>query len=108
MARGKLKTEEIKPIVGDNVEFEIIDENQAIINKVLERTSFMKRPKVSNITQIIFVISCKMPKPNLLMLDKWFAYAELLKIKPALVINKLDLSEKEANNIYDLYSSARI
>ncbi len=79
------------------------DENQAVINKVLERVSFMKRPKVSNISQIIFVISSKMPKPNLLMLDKWLAYAELSKIKPIIVINKIDLSEKEAESLSKIY-----
>lgn len=68
----------------------------------------MKRPKVSNISQIIFVISPKMPKPNLLMLDKWLAYAEFSKIKPIIVINKIDLDEKEAKSIYDLYTKVRI
>lgn len=85
---------------GDNVEF---DEKQAVINKVLERSSFMKRPKVSNISQIIFVISSKMPKPNLLMLDKWLAYAEFSKIKPIIVINKIDLDNKEAERISKIY-----
>lgn len=68
----------------------------------------MKRPKVSNISQIIFVISPKMPKPNLLMLDKWLVYAEFLKIKPIIVINKIDLDEKEAKRIYDIYMKVRI
>lgn len=90
---------------GDNVEF---DEDQKVINKVLERKSFMKRPKVSNISQIIFVISSKMPKPNLLMLDKWLAYAEFLKIKPVIVINKIDLDKKEAEKIEEIYTKARI
>lgn len=64
----------------------------------------MKRPKVSNISQIIFVISIKMPKPNLLMLDKWLAFAEFSKIKPIIVINKIDLSKDEAKELYNLYT----
>ncbi len=64
----------------------------------------MKRPKVANISQIIFVISSKIPKPNLLMLDKWLIYAEFLKIKPLIVINKIDLDKKEADKIYELYT----
>ena len=90
---------------GDNVEF---DENQKVINKILERKSFIKRPKVSNISQIIFVISSKMPKPNLLMLDKWLAYAEFSKIKPIIVINKIDLDKKEKEKIEEMYTKARI
>lgn len=90
---------------GDNVEF---DEEQEVIINVLERNSFMKRPKVSNISQIIFVISSKMPKPNLLMLDKSLVYAEFLNIKPIIVINKVDLDKKEADNIEKIYKMARI
>ena len=68
----------------------------------------MKRPKVSNISQIVFVLSTNMPKPNLYMLDKWLAFSEYSKIKPILIINKLDLDEEEANKIYNLYSKVRI
>lgn len=64
----------------------------------------MKRPKVANIIQIVFVISSKMPKPNLLMLDKWLAFAEFSKIKPVIVINKIDLNKKEADRIFDIYT----
>lgn len=93
---------------GDNVEFEIIAKNQAVINKILDRSSFMKRPKVSNISQIIFVVSSKMPKPNLLMLDKSLAFSEFSKIKPVIVINKIDLDKKEADKIYNLYKTIRL
>ena len=91
-------------LFGDNVEIDIIDEKQAVINEINKRISFMKRPKVANITQVIFVIASKMPKPNLLMLDKWLAYAEFSNIKPLIVINKIDLDSKEANSICKLYT----
>lgn len=93
---------------GDNVEFETLSENQAVINTVLERTTYIKRPKVSNISQIIFVISPKMPKPNLLMLDKELIFSEFSKIKPVIVINKTDLDLEEANRLYQIYKNVRI
>ena len=96
---------DLKPTVGDNVEFDIISEKEAVINYIIDRTSYMKRPKVSNISQIIFVISPKMPKPNLLVLDKELIYAEFLKIKPAIVINKIDLDSKATDELYSLYNS---
>ena len=68
----------------------------------------MKRPKVSNISQIVFIISSKMPKPNLLMLDKSLGFAEFSKIKPTILINKIDLDEKEAEKLYNLYTKVRI
>lgn len=96
-ARGKFKKEEITPVVGDKVEIEILDEEnkKAVINKIMPRTTYVKRPKMSNITQIILVVSSKNPKPDLLLLDKQLAFAEYLGIKPIIVLNKIDLDKKE-------------
>ena len=94
-ARGKLKNNEITPLVGDNVEIQVTDEekSEAIIEKVEQRKNEIKRPKISNIDQIIFVISTKLPKPDLLMLDKQLAYAEKLGINAIIIINKIDLQD---------------
>lgn len=96
-ARGKLKKEEIIPVVGDNVKIHILDEEnkKAVIEEILPRTTYIKRPKMSNITQIILVISSKNPKPDLLLLDKQLAFAEYLKIKPIIILNKTDLDKKQ-------------
>ena len=59
---------------------------------------------MANISQLIFVISAKNPMPDLLMLDKQLAFAEFLKIKPIVVINKVDLDKDTANNIEQIYS----
>ena len=91
-ARGKFKKEEITPVVGDKVEIQILDEEnkKAVIEKIEPRTTYIKRPKMSNITQLILVVSSKNPKPDLLMLDKQLAYAEMLKIEPIIIINKCE------------------
>lgn len=104
-ARGKLKNKEITPAVGDNVEIQITDEDKstAIIEKIHPRKNYIKRPKMANIDQIIFIISTKNPKPDLLMLDKQLAYVEKLKIEPIIVINKIDL-EETYKTIQELYS----
>ena len=96
-ARGKLKKEEITPVVGDRVEISIIDEKEkkAVIEKIEERTVYIKRPKLANMTQIVFVVSSKDPKPDLLMLDKQLAFAEYLRIKAIIVLNKTDLDKKQ-------------
>ena len=105
-ARGKMKEMKIIPTVGDYVKFELVEENKAVINEVLERTNYLKRPKVSNVSQAIFVVSPKMPKPNLLLLDKELCYAEFTKIKPIIVINKTDLSRCEAENLFEIYTKS--
>ena len=96
-ARGKFKKDEITPVVGDFVEYDIIDQEKkkAVITEIKERKVYIKRPKMANITQIIFVISSKDPKPDLLMLDKQLAFAEYLHIKSIIVLNKIDLDKKQ-------------
>ena len=96
-ARGKFKKEEITPVVGDRVEISIIDEKdkKAVIEKIEERRVYIKRPKLANMTQIVFVVSSKDPKPDLLMLDKQLAFAEYLGIKAIIVLNKTDLDKKQ-------------
>ena len=103
-ARGRFKKDETTPVVGDFVDIQIIDEEkqEAVIEKIYERNSYIKRPKVANVSQIILVLSIKDPKPDLLMLDKQLAYAEFLNITPIIVINKIDLSNeyKEIEKMY--------
>ena len=99
--RGKLKKEEITPVVGDMVEFN----NQGSIQSVLPRNVYIKRPKLANITQMILVVSSKDPKPDLLLLDKQIAFAEFLNVKVVIVLNKIDLDKKQQmqkiKEIYD-------
>lgn len=103
-ARGKLKKDDLSLAVGDFVEVKItdIENKKAIIENIFPRKTYMKRPKIANISQIILVISIKNPKPDLLMLDKQLTYAEYLGINPVIVINKIDLSSeyKEIEKTY--------
>lgn len=107
-ARGKFKKEEITPVVGDKVEIQILDEEnkKAVIEEIQQRTTYIKRPKMSNITQLVLVVSSKNPKPDLLLLDKQLAFAEYLEIKPIIVLNKIDLDKKkEFEKIKETYQN---
>lgn len=102
--RGKFKKDDIIPVVGDIVEFEYQTQTEGILNEIHERKNYIKRPKMSNITQIIFVLSMKMPKPDLLLLDKQLAFAEYNNIKSIICLNKIDLEkDEEIDNIYNIY-----
>ena len=106
-ARGKFKKDEISPVVGDFVDISVMDEekNIAVIEKIEERKVYIKRPKLANITQIIFVVSSKDPKPDLLMLDKQLAFAEYIGVKVIIVLNKTDLDKRqEFKNIQKIYN----
>ena len=107
VARGRFKQEEITPTVGDYVEIEIIDENnkKAIIENIIERRNLSRRPKVANLTGLICVIATKLPKPDLLMLDKQLVFTEYLNIRPTIIVNKIDLDENTALEIKNEYSN---
>lgn len=108
VARGKFKIDEIVPVVGDRVEIEIIDKEKqtAVITKILPRDNYIKRPKLANVTRIIFVVSASHPKPDLLLLDKQLAFAELLGTQPIIVINKVDLEKEEiVEDIKKIYTN---
>ena len=107
-ARGKFKKEEITPVVGDKVEIQILDEEnkKAVIEEIQERTTYIKRPKMGNITQLVLVVSSKNPKPDVLLLDKQLAFAEFLGIKAIIVLNKTDLDKKkEFEKIKEVYKN---
>ena len=102
-SRGLFRTKEEKPVVGDNVLIEVEDEKGNIL-EIINRQKYIKRPKMANLTQLILVVSAKNPVPDLLMLDKQLAFAEFLKVKPIIVINKIDLNEEEADRVEKIYS----
>ncbi len=101
--RGKFKNQDIIPVVGDKVKI-LIENNIATIEEIMPRNVYIKRPKLANITQIVYVQSSKNPKPDLLLLDKQLAFAEYLKVKSLIILNKIDLDKnKEFKKIKEIY-----
>lgn len=102
-ARGLFRKMNIKPLVGDRVIINSIDDTNktAFLFKISERENELIRPQVSNVSQIVTVISTENPKPNLYLLDKVIAGAEIQNIEVLVCINKTDLSSsKEYAKIY--------
>ena len=107
-ARGKIKNTDLSPVAGDIVTIELQDEEEkvGVIEDIKERKNYIKRPKMANLSQIILVISMKMPKPDLLLLDKQLVYAEYMNIRPIICLNKIDLeNDDRINKIHELYKS---
>lgn len=108
LARGKFKKEKINLLVGDKVEFTITnsEKQEGVIEQILPRKNELKRPKMSNLTQIILVVSMKMPNPDLLLLDKQLIFAEFMGLKATIVLNKVDLEDKkEIDKTFELYKN---
>lgn len=102
-ARGLFRKKNIKPLVGDRVIINSVDDNNksAFLYEILSRKNELIRPQVANVSQVVAVISTENPKPNLYLLDKVIASAELKNIDVLVCINKTDLaSSKEYADIY--------
>ena len=93
-------------VVGDVVNIEIINKDQAQIISLFERKNLISRADfnktkiiASNIDNLIIVIAVK-PNCNLGLLNNLLLFAESMNINPIIVINKIDLAE---NNQFELY-----
>lgn len=105
-ARGLLRNEDIRPVVGDNVEAIIINENTGYIESVYERKNQLLRPRISNVDQVIIVMSIKSPNINLNLLDKYILMLEKSQVEVILLFNKIDLVDHQTlNKISDIYSN---
>lgn len=80
--------------MGDFVklEQENLSSKQAFISEILKRKSFIPRPKVANVDQIVIVSSIKEPELDFEQLNRYLCFCEFYKIKPILLFNKSDLS----------------
>lgn len=105
-ARGKFKSNYISPVSGDIVDIDIIDDEKktGVITKIHDRKNYFKRPKMANLTQIVLVVSMKLPKVDLELLDKQLVFAEYNHVKPIICLNKIDLEAEDKieyiSNIY--------
>ena len=86
-------------VVGDIVEVQIINNEQAQILKLLERSNLVFRSNshrikiiASNVTQLLIVIAVK-PNFNINFLNRCLVFAHSQNITPVIVINKNDLQE---------------
>lgn len=91
--RGKFRSENISPLVGDIVEF---DENTHYILNISPRKNSLVRPPVANVDQAVIVMSIAEPDFSANLLDKLLAIIQFHGIKPIICFTKLDLlSENE-------------
>lgn len=96
-AKGIFRKQKIKPLVGDNVEFEIVDEAEAKgnISDILPRKNFLIRPAVSNVDQAFIIFSVVHPNPNLNLLDRFLVQMSREGIQSVICFTKKDLATEE-------------
>ena len=105
-AKGIFRKQDIKPLVGDNVIIEVLDEDNRIgnITEILPRTSELIRPAAANVDQALVIFAITNPEPNFNLLDRFLVMMDYQNLPTVILFNKEDLaddSEKErVKNIY--------
>lgn len=102
-ARGVFRNKNIKPLVGDNVEFDITEDSKGYITKILERKNQIKRPNIANIDQILYFITIKNPSLNLFNIDKYLSMCEYINIDVVIIVSKKDLADKKELDFIKMY-----
>ena len=106
-AKGIFRHRNQKPLVGDDVELDIVSEEtmKGNITDILERRSELIRPAVANIDQTLVIFAAKSPAPNRNLLDRFLVMMESQDMQSILCFNKMDLAEddeiSELKNTYE-------
>ena len=118
-AKGVFRKEKIKPLVGNNVEIQVLDEKdmEGNITEILPRKNDLIRPAVANIDQALVVFAVTQPDPHFNLLDRFLVMMERKEIPTVLCFNKTDIAESplitELKQIYSgcgypvLFTSAK-
>ena len=92
-AKGIFRKENVKPLVGDNVQIEILDEKdkEGNVIHIFPRENALVRPAVANVDQALVVFALADPKPHLNLLDRFLMNMEAQDIPIVICFNKVDL-----------------
>lgn len=95
-AKGAFRKDKIKPLVGDDVEIDIISEEEKTGNviSILPRKSELIRPAVANVDQALLIFATKSPEPNLNLLDRFLCMMEEQELPIVICFNKEDLADE--------------
>lgn len=96
-ARGIFRKDKIKPLVGDNVEISVLDEQERTgnVDGLLPRRNELIRPAAANVDQALVVFAVASPKPNLNLLDRFLISMEQQQIPVIICFSKTDLADEE-------------
>ncbi len=100
-AKGIFRKDHVKPLVGDDVLVDVLDEEEMLgnIRQILPRRSALVRPAVANVDQALIIFAIVKPNPNFNLLDRFLIRMERQKLPTIICFNKQDIAsaqEKEA------------
>ncbi len=108
-AKGVFRNKKIKPLVGDNVEIAIVDEEKkkGNVETIFPRKNELIRPAVSNIDMALVIFAAAKPDPNFNLLDRFLCMMEYQKVPVTICFNKCDLiTEEQKKELEAIYRPA--
>ena len=100
-AKGIFRKDHVKPLVGDDVIVDVLDESKMLgnIREILPRRSALIRPAVANVDQALVIFAIVKPNPNFNLLDRFLIRMERQNLPTIICFNKQDIAtddEKDA------------
>ena len=108
-AKGAFRNQKVKPLVGDNIRLDVLDEEEkkGNIEEILPRKNELIRPAVANIDQALVIFAAAKPKPNFNLLDRFLILMQYQKVPAVVSFNKQDMvNEEELKLLRATYESA--
>lgn len=102
-AKGVFRKDHKKPLVGDEVELTILDQDKMLgnIHEILPRRSELIRPAVANVDQALVIFSIVKPQPNFNLLDRFLIMMGQQNIPCIICFNKRDIDEEHRGVDYE-------
>ena len=108
-AKGIFRQQKMKPLVGDDVEIDIISEEKKTGNvaAILPRKNALIRPAVANVDQALLIFAAASPNPNFNLLDRFLVMMGRQDVPVILCFNKCDLiTEEQQQEIASVYEAS--
>lgn len=108
-AKGNFRNKKIKPLVGDNVEIDILDEEKRLGNLVfvLPRISCLLRPEVANVEQALIIFAVRDPQPNIGLLNRFLIRMQKEQVDTIICFNKMELATtQECQHLRNIFENA--
>lgn len=105
-AKGIFRKDNTKPLVGDDVQLEILSQEEMTGNivQILPRKSELIRPAVANVDQAVIIFAITKPSPNLNLLDRFLVMMQTQNLPCIICFNKLDIAtQKEQEQLRQIY-----
>ena len=101
-AKGVFRKDRRKPLVGDDVEMEVLDGEKLLgsIVELLPRQSELIRPAVANVSQALVIFSIVKPSPNFNLLDRFLIMMAQQEVPCVICFNKKDIDVENAGESY--------